>query len=524
MLVNFSSYSERLAETFRDREALVNVERGRRYTFGEFHLLTNRIANMLASGLGLGPGDSFFAALKNDNLSLLHLPTIFKGGATALFSNYRDSLEEMEWQVDTAKPRVAFIENELLPTHLDMLNSRGVSVICMDPLAQPLDGVRCFWDLVEVASDRNPDVLIDDREHVAVIRFTGGTTGRGKPVMTTFDNWMALRDSAYALVGCSWTEETRLLHSGPLSHGSAAVVLPTFHAGGCNVTMNDLDLHAYCRTIEAERISAAQAVPTMLYRILDMPGIEEYDLSSLRDIYYGAAPISAAKIEQLQAKFGNIFTQVYGSSECLAFALSLAKSDHIVTDDASRERLASAGRIRPGVEIAIVNEMGKQVGIGETGEIWVRGRGVISGYFNNPEKTAEEFEGGYWKSGDLVRMDESGYIYVVDRKKDMIISGGFNVYAAEVEAAIETHHAVAMCAVVGVPHDEWGEVVHAEVVLRVGSSLEVEDLIEHVKSRLTRYKAPKSISFVDTLPLGSTGKILRRVVRGKYWTESDRLV
>jgi acyl-CoA synthetase (AMP-forming)/AMP-acid ligase II len=171
-----------------------------------------------------------------------------------------------------------------------------------------------------------------------------------------------------------------------------------------------------------------------------------------------------------------------------------------------------------------VDEGGNEVGPGVTGEIWVRSRAVIRGYYNNPEGTAAEFENGFWKSGDLGYLDAQGYLYIVDRKKDMIISGGFNVYAIEVEATLNAHPAVAMSAVVGVPHEEWGEAVHAEVVLRALAQAGAEELIEHVKTRLGRFKAPKSIAFVEAVPLSAVGKVLRRQVREKYWKGRSRFV
>ncbi|MNT18173.1 Long-chain-fatty-acid--CoA ligase [compost metagenome] len=172
----------------------------------------------------------------------------------------------------------------------------------------------------------------------------------------------------------------------------------------------------------------------------------------------------------------------------------------------------------------VVDDAGKPVPPGATGEVWLRGRGTISGYHNNPEGTAAEFDNGFWKSGDLGYLDEAGYLFIVDRKKDVIITGGFNVYAVEVEATLNAHPAVSMSAVVGVPHDKWGEAVHAEVVLKPGMAIAEEELIELVKERLGRFKAPKSVTFVDALPVSAVGKVLRRQVRERYWKDQSRRV
>ena len=287
--------------------------------------------------------------------------------------------------------------------------------------------------------------------------------------------------------------------------------------------MNTPDLEAWCRNVAAEGINMAMLVPTLLYRLLALgDGVQEC-VQSLQTIYYGAAPMSPSKLQELQTLLGNIFIQVYGSTEHAGVALSMSKPDHLYTSE-SGQHLSSAGRAAPGVEVQIMGDDGRPVKRGEIGEIWLRSRAICLGYFADPEQTAKEFEDGFWKSGDMGRMDSDGYIYVVDRKKDMIISGGFNVYATEVEAAIDSHPAVLMSAVVGIPHEEWGEAIHAEVMLKEGESLAADELISFVKEQLGGYKAPKTVTVVDELPVSVVGKVLRREVREQYWKESDRKV
>jgi acyl-CoA synthetase (AMP-forming)/AMP-acid ligase II len=308
----------------------------------------------------------------------------------------------------------------------------------------------------------------------------------------------------------------------PISHGSGLSLLTTLCRGGCTVTQNLPDLSKWCRNIEAEKITGSLLLPTMIYRLLDMKEATDNDLSSLETIGYGGSPISPTKLDQVLARFGNIFVQGYGSTECLQVVTSLSKTDHLTAKEGGH--LASAGRVTPGIELMIVDEAGCEVSAGQTGEIWIRCRGVIPGYHKNPEGTASEFTNGFWKSGDLGYLDERGYLYIVDRKKDMIITGGFNVYAIEVEAAVNAHPAVANSAVVGVPNDTWGEAIHAEVVLRANAQLNDEELIAHVKNRIGRFKAPKSVKFVQELPLSAVGKVLRRQVRDKYWKDQVRRV
>ncbi len=522
MQINFSNHIQMLADKFGDREALVNIERNRRYSFREFHLLTNRIVNAMHEKLNLGLGDCFVNILDNDNMSLIHFATIFKGRATGAFTNFRDALSEHIWQVETCKAKVAFIENNLLESHYHMLRERDVLIVCMDPLAEPKEGVYPFWDLIEGVSDENPNVVHDDRGHCALIRFTGGTTGTGKPAMYCIDNWLGMRDTAFALADRdAWHQDARMIHIAPMSHGSGMFYVPTLYSGGCTVTQNEPDLQQYARNIEAERVTNCFLVPTILYRLLD---VADVDLTSLKYIFYGAAPMSPAKLKRLQQKYGNIFAQVYGSTEHFGIVTSLDTRQHIINSPVEEGRLASAGQVTPGVEVVVVDDSGNPVKQGEVGEIWMRSRSVCLGYLDNEDKTAEEFTSGFWKSGDIGYVDEGGFIYIVDRKKDMIISGGFNVYATEVEAVINSHPSVLMSAVVGIPHDEWGEAVHAEIKLIDGAELNEKELKDMIKEKLGRYKSPKSLVIVDELPLSVVGKVLRRKVREKYWLNTERQV
>lgn len=522
MKINFARTMSQLAVRYADHEALVNVERRRRYNFAELHRLTNRIVNMMRERLQLRRGDVYLCILDNDNLSLLHTWTALKGEAAAAFTNFRDSFEEHRGQLDTIFPKVVFLENVLLERYLPMLRERGITVVCMDPPTEPHDGLHYFWQLLDGVATHDPGVESDPFHDILLYRFTGGTTGKSKCAQYTMDNWLACRDGHFAESEQEFLANTRSLHMAPISHGSGLGILSTLFRGGCTVTQNAADLALWCRNIEAEQITVAMLVPTLLYRLLDMPAATSYDLSSLRSIHYGAAPMSPGKLKQLQERFGNIFLQIYAATECLQTVASLSKADHLTA--AATGRLASAGRVAVGIELMVVDDNDAEVAPGATGEIWIRGRATISGYYNNPEGTAAEFSNGFWKSGDLGYIDEQGYLFIVDRKKDMIISGGFNVYAVEVEAALSAHPAVALSAVVGIPDEEWGEAVHAEVVLKPQAEVCAEALIEHVKGTLGRFKAPKSIAFVAELPVSVVGKVLRRKVRESYWQDNGRRV
>lgn len=522
MKVDFSRWSLDAAARFAKREALVNVERDRRYTHMELHRLTNRIATMIKSRLGLATGDFYLTILDNDNMSLLTFGTLAKSDVKAGWCNFRDTFDEHIWQIDWIEPKVVFIENNLLPRYHGPLRERGIRIVCMDPLDAPLDGVACFWDLLDGVPDDEPHIEIDLDEPI-LYRFTGGTTGRGKCCMYSMRNWLALHRYFYAMPDDMFGGDARHLSITPLSHGSAAYALTLAFKGGCHVTMNTADLKKFCANIENERITSSHLVPTILYRFLEFDLHAEYDLSTLHTILYSAAPMSPAKLALLQQKFGNIFIQAYGSSEALAPVAILSKADHLCESEVELKRLNSTGIALPETEIIVVDESGHEVPAGTTGELWIRGPGVIQGYYKNPEQTAAEFQDGFWKSGDLGYIDENRYLYIVDRKKDMIISGGFNVYAIEVESVLNAHPDVLMSVAIGVPHEQWGESVHAEVVLKEGRTVGADEIVAFCRERLG-YKAPKTIAIVASLPLTVIGKVLRRSVREKYWSAHERKV
>ena len=522
--INFGKLMQQTVKKFANRVALVNIERKRSFTFMELHLLTNKICNMLRTRFGMGEGDVYFNILENDNFSLIHF-WLFKGQFAGAWTNYRDSFDEHMWQIDLVKPKLVFLENSLLQKYYSPLRQRGIEIVCMDPLEERKEGIHLLWDLIEGVTDEETGIEYDREEHIVLYRFTGGTTGKGKCAVYNLDNIILPMYGFYDHIEMLIDSETRHLHLTPVSHASAAFVFPLFFKGATSVTMNLPDLKQFCLNIQSERISSTLLVPTILYRFLEFEVEKMFDLSSLRNVFYGASPMTPDKLLSLQDKFGCIFIQAYGATEALPPVSLLGKAEHKPANHLEQKRLGSCGRPASGYEIGIFDENGSEIPHGTTGEIWIRGPGVIKGYFKNPGQTESEFtDTGWWKSGDLGYVDEDGYIYIVDRKKDMIITGGFNVYAIEIEEVLASHPAVLMSAVVGVPHPDWGEAVHAEVVLAKDSAVTEEELIAHCKERKGNYKAPKSIVFVDSLPVTPVGKILRRAVRDKYWQSRKRQV
>ncbi|MES2129053.1 MAG: AMP-binding protein [Pseudomonadota bacterium] len=526
MKMNFSRVMRLMAQRYRDQEAIVNVERKRRYTYGQYHRLTNRIAHALRTTLRVGLGEKFMLILENDNLSLMMFPAVLKQEGTVALTNLRDPMEEHERQLLQVMPKVVFIETGLLDAYYGMLREHGCEIVVMDwqDGATLRPGVHAFWDIVNAASDADTGVELDTAEHVFMLRFTGGTTGKSKCAMYCIDNITAARDGGFINTDMAFSSKTRLLHVAPLSHGTMITFFPTFFGGGANLTMNQLDLEQWRAVVEAERVTHSFLVPTVLYRLLDLQRAAPRDFSSLTTLIYGAAPMSPSKLGELVDCFGQIFVQGYAATESIMFVATLGKADHAPGTPQALARLGSTGQVTAGVEVFLADADGQEVAPGDTGEIRIRSHGVIKGYYNDAQASAAEFLDGAWRSGDLGRIDADGYLTIVDRIKDMIISGGFNVYAVEVEAALASHPAVMMSAVVGVPHAEWGEAVHAEVLLRAGCTATAQELIAHVKSALGGYKTPKTLVLVDALPTSVVGKVLRRQVRDKYWQGLARKV
>lgn len=525
MKVNFGRLMLQQANAFGDKTAVVNIERDRSFTFREIHLLTNKICNMMKNQFGLMAGDVFACLLENDNMSLFS-HWMWKSEASAVWLNYRDSINEHLYQIDYVSPKIAFIEREVLNKHeyYEELRSRGIEIIVMDKLESTQDGVYYFWDLIKNESDAETNVEYDMDEHIVLYRFTGGTTGIGKCAMYTLQNMLSAASQSTSYHENHFDSNTRFLHVAPLSHGTALFVLPAYFKGGTNYTINLPDLDYLSESIQKYQLNSVFIVPTLLYRLLDLGLKEKYNITSLDKVFYGAAPMSPAKLEKLQEKLGNIFIQVYGSTEAWPLVMVLGKQDHVIETEADRKRISSSGRPLTGVEMGIFDELGEELPVGGIGEIWIRCKSVIQGYYNSPEETEAGFSNGFWKSGDMGYVDEHGYFYIVDRKKDMIITGGFNVYAIEVENALNSHPAVQQCAVVGIPHEEWGEAVHAEIITNEGMTVTEAELIEFALQKIGRYKVPKSMRFVEELPMTAVGKILRRTVRDRYWDGKSRRV
>jgi fatty-acyl-CoA synthase len=364
-----------------------------------------------------------------------------------------------------------------------------------------------------------PDVGLDD---LCTVVYTGGTTGRPKGVLMSHRVWQAM--TWIQVAEWEFPEDLRMAIATPLSHAAMSLVAPVLLSGGAFYVMESFSPDGFFDLVADHRITATLIVPVMLYALQGHPRYATADMSSLETIFYGASPMSPAKLAQAIEDWGPIFFQFYGQTEAPMVITHLKKGEH---DPTRPDRLASCGRPVPWMHVALLDAENRPVGPGESGEICTRGPLVMNGYKDLPDETAEALSGDWLHTGDVGRFDADGYLYIVDRTKDMVITGGFNVFPREVEDVISNHPAVSMVMVIGVPDDKWGEAVKAVVVLRPGHEPTDEltrELQRLVKDAKGSQQAPKSIDYVDALPLTPVGKPDKKTVRARYWNDLDRAV
>lgn len=381
----------------------------------------------------------------------------------------------------------------------------------------PVEGAR---DILAEWMAIAPAPLVDESESDAIawLAYTGGTTGRSKGVMMPHRAIAAM--SALIVSDWDWPADIRYLAATPISHAAGITLYPVTMRGGFARLVNGFEMEHWCATVEAEKINSCFLVPTIIYGLIDAADVRaKHDLSSLDMIVYGAAPMSPDRLMEGMKIFGRVFVQLYGQTEAPQIITTLRKVDH---DPENPRRLGSCGRPSATVDVKLFDSEMNEVGVEEPGEICVRGTLVMNGYWKRPDATEETFRGGWLHTGDVAVKDRDGYLYIVDRTKDMIISGGFNIYPREVEDALMSHTAVASACVIGVPDDKWGEAVKGFVVLKAGANVGAAELQAHVKDKRGAPWSPKSIEFVEQIPLTGLGKLDRKALRAPYWDGRTR--
>ena len=467
-----------------------------------FQALHNRVRGLAAvlNRAGLIAGDRLALLLPNgpDYIQLVYACTWL--GVIVVPINTRLSLAEIDHVLADASPR-GLVRHSSLPAP----NSRVTWEVVLDK--EPFEGLH----------DSCPDPCYDPEAILALI-YTSGTTGRPKGVILSHSNilsnvhnfnyWMPYREGGV------------YLHASPIFHIAdfpAMFAAPAF--GACQAALPRFQPLGFCELVEKHRVSYTVLVPTMINQLTQFAGIKTHDLSSLEVLAYGGSPMAPELIRRTREHLPKVkLVQVYGLSES-GFLTGLQDREH--TDD----RLTSCGRPCPGIEVRVADPCGKQVEAGQLGELLARGANVMRGYWNNQEDTAAAFCNGFFRTGDIGYQDAEGYFRILDRQKDMIVTGGENVYCGEVEAVILRHPAVREAAAFGIPDPQWGELVAARIVLKQGMSVTVDELVEHCRQSLANYKVPRHVEFSETdLPKSGSGKVLKRVLRERFWAGAERAV
>ncbi|MDO9262510.1 MAG: long-chain-fatty-acid--CoA ligase [Desulfosalsimonadaceae bacterium] len=500
-----------------EREAV--VFEATRLTYREFNTRINRLANGLVR-MGFKKGDRVTVLAENTHKYLEVYFAAAKLGMSVTPLNFRLSDDEIIHIVNDSEAACFFAGDDYLEEAAGMRSKiRDISVwIGVDG---NIDGFIDYEVLLKDASDKEPEVDVDE-DDLAVLMYTGGTTGLPKGVMLSHRNIITGVINANLISGT--TRDDATCYVLPLFHVSFWPAFCLLLAGGKVAINRKPDLNEILRIIQDERCTHMNAVPTVYGWLLQFGNVDAYNISSLKLLSYAGSPFPPEILKQCMEKFGPIFAQGYGATETAGGAITLLREEDHALSGPKTGLLVSAGKASLCSEIRIVDPEGHPLPANETGEITVRGKHVMVGYWKNPEQTRKALRDGWYHTGDMGFMDENGYLFLRDRKADMIVTGGENVYPKEVEDVLYEHPAVSMAAVVSAPDQRWGERVQAVVVLKPGQNATEEALIAFCKKRLGGYKCPKSVEFWDALPTTPIGKILRKDVKKKFWQGQGRLI
>jgi acyl-CoA synthetase (AMP-forming)/AMP-acid ligase II len=470
------------------------------------------LSNSLLS-LGLRKGDRVAVQTGTGIGHIISLLALAKAGMAIVPIDRTYMANEITYQIHDSGARGFVVDADIYRSKIDPIKSTLTPVRYFIGIGEEKPCPYDFDMLIKAGSSEEP--IVETREDdIATLIYTSGTTGRPKGTPLTHRNWIFSAHMWAAELGVHpytrWLLVMPLHTSGGTGLSIASVIR------GCSLVVTNPDPKKILELIRREKITFTQFSPTLLANVVRHPDVDQYDFSTIERWFTSAAPISAGLLKEGAKFFGEKFIQLYGTTET-ALLGTILRPEEVRLEGPLSKRLTSIGRACLGYETKVVNNEGEEVGHGSIGELAIKGGGVAKGYWNMPEAT--DFKDGWWYSGDIVQVDEDGYYYVIDRKKDMILTGGSNVYPREVEDVIASHPAVNLVSVIGVPDEKWGESVKAVVVLKKECSTTEEEIIEHCKSRLASYKKPKSVDFIDIseMPMMGGGyKILRRELRDRY--------
>lgn len=506
------------ARLYGNKEAV--LFEGTRLTYSELNQRVNKLANYL---LSISLPDAKHVAILAENC-YQYLEVYFaaaKSGHVVTPLNFRLAPVELVEIVKDAESKLLFYGRGYENIAREIAEQAGINYL-ISIEDRPEAGSDYCEDLISSFPGSEPEVEVGENQ-MAILMYTGGTTGKAKGVMLSHRNLM---HAAICLsLQYKFTDKDSTCFLLPLFHISLWPALLLLIAGGKVVILRRPEITNILETIHTEKCTHINAVPTIYNWMMQHPDLDKYDLSSLSLISYAGSPIAPELLKRMIAKFGNILMQGYGLTEAAPAVTGLLPEDHVPEGPPEiARRLKSVGKEAPLVTVKVLAEDGMEVKPGQVGEITAKGKNIMMGYWKNPRQTAEALKNGWLHTGDMATVDEDGYIYLVDRKKDMIITGGENVYPREVEDVLYEHHAVLEVAVIGVPDGKWGEAVKAVVVLREGMKADENEIIQFAKSRLAGYKCPKSVDFTEALPKTSVGKITRAELKKQYWQGSDRFI
>jgi long-chain acyl-CoA synthetase len=502
----------RNALLYPDKDAFIYEDK--RITFADYNSQINKITHGLTK-MGVKKGD-VLGILSWSCLEFAELYGLtMKSGFIASPYNPRLGADELEYLVNYSEAETLFVGKELI----DMVNSikdRLPKVKNYISLETSTPGMTAYDDIVKANSGEEPDIDPNEDDPCCII-YTSGTTGVPRGALYTQRRF--IDDSKTLVIDMGLQEGHRRIQITPLFHIAGNTHFrSSLYTVGSNTIMKFFDAAKTLEIIQREKATHMDSVPTHLAAILNLPDLKKYDISSLEYFWYGGSPMPQEVLKRGIEVFGPIFAQGFGQSESGPAICHLSKDDHNVLDKppAEQKKLASTGRPDIGVQVRILDDDGKDLGPGEVGEIVVRSNHTMVEYWKKPKETKETLVKGWLRTGDMGYFDEEGYVYIADRKKDMIISGGENVYPREVEEVLYRHPAVLEAAVIGIPDQYWVEKVHAVIALKRGKEATAEEIIAFCKKNIAGYKTPKSIEFVDALPKNPAGKILKRELREKY--------
>jgi fatty-acyl-CoA synthase/long-chain acyl-CoA synthetase len=509
--VNVGLAIDRSARRYPDRAAV--FDRDRTVTYRELDERTNRLANLLAGGFGVRPGERVALLAHNRAEVIEVLGGVAKAGGVYVGLNFRLTEDELRWILGNAEPAAIVTEAEFADLAGTLGAERGIPVLDLDS--------RAHAEAL-AASRPDPPVTLHRVRHTDdfCIVYTSGTTGLPKGIL--FDHAAAIQHGTVACLEYGIRHDTRYLIQIPHNSSVNITMVPCLMIGAA-VGFTDhrgFDGERFVAEVRQRGVTHSFLVPTQLIRVLDqLPGGAE--LPTLETVGYGSSPIPPDRLGELLDRFGPIFNQLYGMAEIASIGTILRKEDHVRALGGEPRLLASCGQPSYAVDVRVVDEDGRDVEVGQRGEVIFGGPHLMKGYYQDPERTAETLRDGWVHSGDVAEVDGEGYLYVVDRIKNLIIRGGQNIAPTEVENVLSRHPAVLESAVIGVPDPEWGEAVLAVVVRRKGADADDAELIDHCRrSGLGSIKVPERVEFVDALPKNAVGKTAKTELRSSYWTGS----